>query len=265
MSNKNCKVIATYFGPRRNHAGTNESALDFSDTIDMLDDAVKIECEVSSGVKKDTIIVNHDFGNKEGKKFLNKLDGTKTKDGVIKILHRPFNKGVGGSFASFNYAFEQFRNDYEYWFFNEDDTYVVAEGYMKQIIKQLSADHEVAYVCVGYHQTVQSGYIIRTGGYPAHAHGGCGGTHIKFLNECYDKLGKLPHSELIMNDDMITSIKDGTLTAFDSGYARDWYRKFELDGEVRFSNVYQFELGYKLQDIEMGKPVVYSVRLQEYY
>ena len=68
MSNKNCKVIATYFGPRRNHDGTNESALDFSDTIDMLDDAVKIECEVSSGVKKDTIIVNHDFGHEKGKK-----------------------------------------------------------------------------------------------------------------------------------------------------------------------------------------------------
>jgi hypothetical protein len=67
-----------------------------------------------------------------------------------------------------------------------------------------------------------------------------------------------------MNDDMIASIKDGNLDAFDSKYAKDWYRKFELDGEVRFSNVYQFELGYKLQDIEMGKPVVYSVRLQEY-
>ena len=28
MSNKNCKVIATYFGPRRDHDGANESALE---------------------------------------------------------------------------------------------------------------------------------------------------------------------------------------------------------------------------------------------
>ena len=82
----NCRVIATYFGPRRNHNNANKSILNYNDTIDLLKDTLALEKSLSSGVEKDTIIVNHDFGNKEGKDFLDKADGMKTADGKIRIF-----------------------------------------------------------------------------------------------------------------------------------------------------------------------------------
>tara|TARA_Y100000310_G_C20483542_1_gene715825 strand:- start:56 stop:850 length:795 start_codon:yes stop_codon:yes gene_type:complete len=262
---KVCRVIATYFGPRRNHNNENTSVLTFNDTIELLQDIVELENHISSGVKKDTIIVNHDFGNIEGKAYLDSINGESTLDGKIKILHRPFNNGIGGSFCSFNYAFEKYKNDYEYWHFNEDDYYLVMDGYLKQVITQLENDPKVAYVCTWRdEQTINNNYITRTGGYKPHAHGGCGGTHIKFLNEAYNKFGSLRYSTKPMNKEMIESIKNGNLDAFNSGYAQGWYRAFELDGEVEFTNVYK-ELGYELQNIESEKEVVYSVRHKRYY
>jgi len=256
---KSCRVISTYFGPRRKNVG-------FSDTISTLKEVIKLEQNDTSGVEKDTIIVNHDFGDIMGKKFLDTIDGTKTKDGIFKILHRPFDNGIGGSFCSFNYAYEKFRNDYEYWFFNEDDVVVVKENYMTQIINQLKSDSTIAFICAQREtQTIQDGYIIKTGAYEPHAHGGTGGTHVKFLNECYDKYGKLPYSEMPMTDDMILAIKDGDSSAFNSQYARDWYRSFEIDGEIRFTNVYIKDFGYNLQNIISDEPVVYNLSQQKKY
>ena len=262
----NCRVISTYFGPRRNHGGRNKTILNCRDAIALIKDAVKLEMEKSSGVKKDTIIVNHDFGNDEGNEYLNSIDGLKTLDGEIKILHRPFDKGIGGSFCSFNYAFEKFKDEYEYWHFNEDDYYLIHEGYFKLLIEQLERDPKVAYVCTYREdQFIENGYISETGNnYKAHAHGGAGGTHVKFLNEAYNKFGRLPFSTVKMNDAMINSIKDGNLDAFDSSYARRWYREFELQGEIEFTNVYK-HLGYELQNFDCDVPILYSVRDKMYY
>ena len=67
-----------------------------------------------------------------------------------------------------------------------------------------------------------------------------------------------------MDEAMIESIKNGNLDAFNSDYAKSWYRAFELDGEVEFTNVYK-ELGYELQNIESKGKVVYSVRHKSYF
>jgi len=244
QNDKSCKVIATYFGPRRysSYHGKGDGA------INLLDRIVEAERSISSGLKKDTIIVNHDFGHVEGKKFLNKIDLTETKDGIFKVLHRPFLNGVGGSFGSFNYAFEIFRNDYEYWFFNEDDYIMVLDDYMKIIKEQLDSDSNVAYVCVSHKaQRNSKGYIQRTSSHPAHAHGGLGGTHIKFLNKCYNTFGNLPHSNRPMSSEVISLIKQDKKPKFDEG----WYSEFEKYGEVAFSNTYKKDFGYELQVMKL--------------
>ena len=44
----NCRVIATYFGPRRNHNNANKSILNYNDTIDLLKDTLALEKSLSS-------------------------------------------------------------------------------------------------------------------------------------------------------------------------------------------------------------------------
>ena len=107
-------------------------------------------------------------------------------------------------------------------------------------------------------------YNSITGGYKPHAHGGCGGTHVRFLEEVYEKYGSLKYSDRPMNDEMVKSIKDGNLDAFNSDYAKSWYRDFEIKGEVEFTNIYK-ELGYELQNIKSDDPVIWSIRHQRFY
>ena len=111
---KNCRVVATYFGPRRGHGGANKHSLTGQDAIDMIEDTITLEREQDNGAGEcDLIIVNHDFGHSVGKKFLDELNGQEIKNGIIRVLHRDWDKGRGESFGSFNYAFETFKDEYE--------------------------------------------------------------------------------------------------------------------------------------------------------
>ncbi len=50
--------------------------------------------------------------------YLNLLDGVKTKNGTIKVIHK---ENYGFSFSGFNFAYTKYKNDYDYFFFSEDD------------------------------------------------------------------------------------------------------------------------------------------------
>ena len=47
----NCRVVATYFGPRRNHGGSNTNSLTGEDAVRLLTELVEYETTISSGVK----------------------------------------------------------------------------------------------------------------------------------------------------------------------------------------------------------------------
>ena len=129
---KNCKVISTYFGTRRHYPYNHEG------TIEVLKDSIDNEIELDPGVNQlDIIIVNHDCGNKEGKKFLKEIDGTKTFCGKIIVISRDWEEGKGISLGSFDYAFKKFKNKYDYWFFQEDDYKLVKKNYYGNGVKIL--------------------------------------------------------------------------------------------------------------------------------
>jgi len=257
----NCRVVATYFGPRRNHGGSNTNSLTGEDAIRLLTELIEYETTISSGVKKDTIIVNHDFGHQRGRKFLEEINNTPTLDGKIITINRDWNNGIGESYGSFDYAFKLFKDEYDYWFFNEDDYHLVESNYFSSMIKQLEFYEDVAFIggCRYDHET--DGYFIKStsNGHDPHAHGGLGCTHKKYLQEVVNTLGCLPHPQMPMTDEMQQCIKEARLDAFDSQYAKDWYRNNELNGEVMFTNIY-CKLGYKLQINNHPNPCVLDVR-----
>jgi len=257
----NCRVVATYFGPRRSHGGSNTNSLTGEDAIRLLSELVEYEKTISSGVKKDTIIVNHDFGHEKGRQFLEDIHNTPTLDGKIITVNRDWNEGTGESYGSFDYAFKRFKDKYDYWFFNEDDYHLVESNYFSSMIEQLEQDDSVAFIGGCRYDHALDGYFIKStsNGHDPHAHGGLGCTHKKYLQHVVDVLGHLPHPQMPMTDDMQQCIREARLDAFDSQYAKDWYRNNELNGEVMFTNIY-CKLGYKLQVTNHPTPCVLDVR-----
>lgn len=226
----NCKVIATYFGERRFWPSGYE------ETTKLLYEVFANESDTEAGVEYDVIVVNHLTDNEElnnkAKEFLAMFDNSVTTHGATQILHRPYDNGIGGSFKSFHYAFNTKPfDDYKFWAFTEDDVLLIAKDWFKKSIEQLKKDKTVSYVCMSKSNKKSL---------PCHCHSGAGVTHVDFLNKVFNKNGGLLYSKE-------PKPKDPKLL-------KQWYRKFELDGEVAFTNSFE-EFG-QLQDIQLSEPVV---------
>lgn len=256
MNNKSCIVISTYFGRRR----TSPSGV--HQTIEYLDEYFNKLVALDSGVDSDIIIVNHacpdtpvdvDFNtlhhnrssglfetnNKdydldgESLKFLSKFNGMKTINGEVKVVNRGRESGVGRSFKSFDYAFNLFKNDYDYWFFVEDDVPIILPNYFKYSIKQLEDEQKnnVAFIC-GYSEVADEQG-------EKHCHGGAGCTHKKFLEKIVEKYGHLPFC------------KDSHLSVYQE-CTEPVYRCNEIQGEVMFTNIFIKE-GYNISAFNTKK------------
>jgi hypothetical protein len=240
---KNCKVIATYFGPRRYFPR------DVKDTINLIREVVNNEIEIDPGVNLDVILVNHDFGNNEVTDFLNSLEGTKLNRGNLIVINRPWENGTGMSYSSYNYAFEKYRNDYDYWFFTEDDVITILPDYYKISKDQLLSDGMNAFI--GCHRCMLEDSV------PVHAHSGCGLTSKEFLEKAItNNNGTLPYSKLPMPTDVSDLVRNMDRDGFlRSTSLREWYRSAEIDGEIAFTNIYN-RMGFNIENIETDLPVV---------
>ena len=222
---RHCKIIATYFGVRRTYPYT------YKDTIKVLKNSIQNEIELDPGVDNlDVIIVNHNCGIKEANDFLDSLDGTKTFAGKVRIFHAPWNDGIGMSLGSMNYGFNKVKDDYDYFFFQEDDYKVPKKDYYKNGIEILK-QKDVGFVgydmlsIVRHSDAVGEGYLkyvfylpIILWGYKEYLHkhnitidkivklrksnqfpyaGGLMGlTHKKYLNQIIEMNGKLCYPEI---------------------------------------------------------------------
>jgi len=138
---KNCKIISTYFGIRRHYP------YDCEDTIQVLKDSIQNEIDLDPGVDNlDVILVNHDCGVEKGNKFLESLDGKEIFCGKIRVISREWDKGKGISLGSFDYAFKELQDEYDYWFFQEDDYKLVKKNYYDNGVKILKENSLVGFV-----------------------------------------------------------------------------------------------------------------------
>ena len=141
MEKKYCKIVTTYFGVRRYYPQNEDK------TIEMLKDFVKHEKNINPGVPSmDLIFVNHDCGKFKGKNFLDSLEGTEIYNGKIKVIHRPWDNGVGACLGSLDYAVKEFKNQYDYWFFQEDDYKITHPNYYGKGIEIIEEDKKTAFV-----------------------------------------------------------------------------------------------------------------------
>ena len=198
---KTAKVLAFYFGDRRhyphNRKGVEELFLKQLETHKELD----------PGCPMDLIIVNHEIGDMQSRKFLNMYDGTPIHSGVVRILHRP-RISFDLSFGSYKYAFWKFQDEYDYWFFCEDDVLPLKENMVQGMIDMMEEDDKVGMVSavtfnhlpVHHYVFDTDGYITRTGQHAPHIHGGVGLTSTKVLKHVNSALPEYFYTPNILED-----------------------------------------------------------------
>lgn len=159
MENKidSAVVISTYFGNRCKYP------MDINATLYVLYDSLNHYISFDFGLPCNIIIVNHDVTRLKdfdkiisedtkklickGQELLNEFKGIKLfNGGEIKIVDRPWNDGSGMAMSSFNYAFEKFKEEYNYWLFNEDDVKIKKSRFFKELIDILNSDDKIAFV-----------------------------------------------------------------------------------------------------------------------
>ena len=199
------------------------------DTIEITKDYVEHEKNTNPGVDNlDIIIVNHDCGNELGNSYLDSLDGMGVYCGKIRVINRPWDKGVGMSVASHDYAVKQLKGQYDYWFFQEDDYKICLEGYYGDGVKILNKNKHVGFVSYDgpytnnnikedwlniylvrvvfflwglnkyyskYISIIRSCNDISEKGYIPYADGGLGITTTKIIDKVIKYNGSLPHHE----------------------------------------------------------------------
>lgn len=253
-SKKTAKVIATYFGNRRRWPSG------FNETVEMWARIMRNEETVNPGDAMDTIIVLHDHNDERAVQFINSLDGHPTRFGVIKTMVRPWEDGVGASFKSFDFAYQGFKNQYGAWIFDEDNVFMVTNGYLTGARKQFSLDDKIAFIgmmrCdarepIVFDNSIGGGRLFSNEErmtFPSiwHAHGGCGYTENKYLDLVTSKLGHLPYPTMAKPGEPGDGLNE----------THPWYRSAEQDGEVMFTAVFHL-LGYKVVESDHPLPITY--------
>lgn len=180
---KTAIILATYFGDRRNYPHNQD------EVVEVLDKQIQAAKTLDMGCPCDLIIVNHNYDNQVGLDYLQSVDGTQTRNGTVYVRNRPVVR-QDMSFGSYKYAYMVYGEQYDYYFFNEDDILPMKDNVVSDMIAAFEADPKVGFVpallftnCVHVHEMDEDGYIAKTGGGPAHAHGGVGLTSSKIMKE----------------------------------------------------------------------------------
>jgi len=212
---KVCKVYCTYFGERRGDASA--SPKDADDALDIFRKNIQNDGAIDCGVSEMDIIVinnNSDSITQKGEDFLKKIHNRSTPFGKIFVHHR---ENVGGSLGAYSFAYDLYKNQYDYWLFIEDDVKMTYPRYYKILIDEFTGQPKLGMLSLTiiHNENTEDAWVS----------GGFGIAHDKILNEIKTKFGKLQYDE---SDDL-------------SNYGQVG------DSEYLFSQPF-IKLGYKLKN-----------------
>lgn len=182
---------------------------------------IENENNCNPGIPVDLILVNNDVGNKDGNDFVSKFNGKEIKNGKIIVIQ---NNNNGWSYGAYNRAFQDLKDNYDYFIFTEDDVILAKENYAK-ILYDIFINNQncgfVSYLGLSYNNDSLS---LNDS---IHAHGAYGFTSTAILKEVNKKYGRLPHSDF---------------------YDKKYYENIILEGEIKFTNCI-LKMGYSLLEV----------------
>mgnify|MGYP006079413403 CR=1 FL=1 len=238
---KIAKVISTCFkrGRIRINTQLTGSPLGFfshsqnfstvSDTINLINYQLEMEQKYPPGIKRDIIIVNNDVGSIEGNKFIEKLNDKEIEGGKVFSITR---NNVGLAFGAYNFAFEKFKDKYDFFFFIEDDQITAKKNYLKTGIEKWYSTPNCGFIAyIGVSKVLKSWWKLS--GLDENnafvSYGGCGLTSTKILNEIVEKYGCIPHNQ--KDIDQTNSIAFGEI-AFSKSFIDMGYKLKEFNKEI---------------------------------
>lgn len=200
---KCCKVVATCFrggryvrqettagGPAHGPQCYAWHAQNFPgkpEIMGLLGMSIVVDKCVDPGVSLDVIYVINDCGTidyPEGTDFLSHCDNTPAANGTFRVVRRESN--VGRAYGAYSDIFAQYREDYDYFIFAEDDIFFTEPNYAAAMVEDFESSPGVGYVAA-----IGLGLVDDL----LHVHSAAGISSSKVLGDVYDKLGQLPHGD----------------------------------------------------------------------
>lgn len=203
---------------------------------------LKYEYLIDPGVDMDVLLVNNNVKNKFGNKFIRKLNNLKLPRGKLMTITRPSNNGW--SYGAFSYAFNKFKNYYDYFIFIEDDAIMDRNGYARVAINKFKKNKRCGFVSfIGLNKKK---YFDLNRQESFHAHNAIGLSSKKILIKVQNVNGSLPFYRGNNKDDYVRIIKDGEIK-FTNIIYRLGYKLIEIDKKIKFFNfAYDLMRGLKV-------------------
>jgi len=235
-----------------------------SDTISLINYQLKMETKYPPGIKRDIIIVNNDVGSIEGNKFIEEINNKEIAGGKVFSITRD---NVGLAFGAYNFAFEKFRNMYDFFLFIEDDQITAKKDYLKIGINKWNETPNCGFVAyIGINRVFKGWSEIselelnKKNAFAAY--GGCGLTSTKILNEIVKKYGRIPHNN--KDIDHIKSIAFGEI-AFSKVFIDLGYKLTKLKKEILVIPAYDLMRGIKYRKYPtLSEIIIWFIKLKVY-
>lgn len=180
MSEKVCYIINFYLGDRRKTIDEFKG-----DRLFFLRKQIEYLYKVKNSLSK--VIFNFNIRN-EDLSYVSEIFKITPKYIQGTEIEINFRENFGMSYAAWAEMFEKHKDSYEYFIFNEDDYFFVEDNWDSYLKNKFKSLENCGYFCMVVREPNEWCDFKKHGGHPA------GISSSKVLNEVYNKLGSLPHS-----------------------------------------------------------------------
>jgi hypothetical protein len=173
---KVCKVIASCF---RSGSPRNNSPPDPLASFNFLKRNIENDKSLNFGVETDVIIINQDTNYEIGNHYLQQTN-LNTKNGKL------FAETIENTFSPFdayNYAFQKYKDQYDFWIFSEDDHIIYKENYIADALQEFKDDSQIGFLAFAPISPCPEMFCGICNANAAHSGGGFGLTNTENLLE----------------------------------------------------------------------------------
>tara|TARA_R110002153_G_scaffold99875_1_gene235654 strand:- start:54 stop:995 length:942 start_codon:yes stop_codon:yes gene_type:complete len=186
MTEKTCYISVFYLGDRRINQKEIGKQFGYSlilkDRFECLNKQITYLSKIEHNLNKIFFVFNLDLEHLAYINTINDIVPKKIQGTPVEIIFRE-NKGF--SYGAWNDVFEQNRNNFDYFIFNEDDYVFVKDNFDKYLINKFNSYPDAGYIC----PFVKEGVAAHN--YRKHTAHSAGISSKEALNKIWDKNGYL--------------------------------------------------------------------------
>jgi hypothetical protein len=176
---KTCLVIAFWLGDRRKPINEYKN----TDRLTFVKKQVEMLNLYKNSLNKIIFNFNLEEDHRKYIDEINKIVPKKIQNADVEIV---FRENYGMSYGAWSDAFAKNKNEFDYWFFDEDDYFFMQHDWDQYFINKFESLDNCGYLCC----------LVRENHARKHAGHSVGISSKKVLLELFNKFGELPHSKM---------------------------------------------------------------------